>query len=268
MAEAKQAGSALPSPRIPKVMGILNIGFGSALILFGVCMGMYVAALPFISKGMIQIQKKAEADEDARRKAELKAVDDAIEAAETEAAKKELQEERKAIEARPKIMITPGMDWTQMGFNDRPFLIYSWVEVVTGLLLNVLLIVSGIGLVRRKTWGLNLGIWTGAAKIVRLLLVYSYFAVAVVPPMAQKTGEMAAKMVVQQQQAMGKKAPANLEPSLLIRIYSITYSVTAVAMILLGSIYPAILLFLLTRPGARAACDEQAPPGMELNEAW
>jgi hypothetical protein len=104
---------------------------------------------------------------------------------------------------------------------------------------------------------------------VRLVLLYSFFALVVVPVLAQSMGKVAGEMMIQQQAAIGRPAPPGIDAQMLTRIYYITYTAGAVAMIAIGSIYPAVSLWLLTRPGARAACDEsRLPPGQELNETW
>ena len=269
MADATEAGTVVPSPRIPKVLGILNIVFASGLILFGLCMGLYMVSLPAFGRAMTEMVKKAEAEAEKKRAADIKALEDAEEAAETESEKQALQEQRKAIEARPKVEIPMAMDFNKLGLNDPKFVAYYGVELTTALVLNVLMIVAGIGLVRRKMWGLSLGTWTAVAKLVRLVLVYTFFALAIVPTLAQKSGEVAGEMMIQQQRAMGRPAPPGIDAQFMVRMYYIMYTVTAVAMIVFGSIYPAISLWLLTRPGARAACDEsQLPAGKELNESW
>lgn len=269
MDDATQSMHVLPSPRIPKVLGILNIVFGSALILFGLCMGLYVSMLPAMGRAMNQMQKKAEADLETKVAAELKEIGEAEKAAETDEEKQALAEKRKAIEARPKVAIPIGMDFDKMGMNDPSFKAYYWTELATALGLNVLMIVSGIDLVRRRARGITLGIGVAVAKIVRLVAVYSFFGLVVAPTLAQKSGEMVGEMMIQQQEAMGKPAPPGMDPKVMVKVYYITYSVTAAALIVFGSIYPAISIWLLTRPGARAACDEtKLPPGQELNETW
>jgi hypothetical protein len=87
--------------------------------------------------------------------------------------------------------------------------------------------------------------------------------------MSERIGKFVGEMMIQQQQATGRPAPAGIDLKNIVRVYNITYTIGAVAMIVFGSIYPAISLWLLTRPGARAACDEkQLPPDLELNETW
>ena len=269
MADANQAGRVVPSPRIPKVLGILNIVFASGLILASLCMGAYAAMLPMLGKAMSEVQKKSEAEVEKRKQADLKAIDEEIETAKTDAEKQALDARRQSIESRPKAVIAQSMDFNKMGLNDPKLRFYGWLDALSAIAVNLAMLASGIGLVRRKAWGLSLGIGTALAKIARLVLVYGYFALAVVPPLAENLGKFAGEMITQQQSAMGRPGAPGIDTKMLTRVYYITYTIGAVAMILVGSIYPVVSLWLLTRPGARAACDEsQLPPGKELNETW
>jgi hypothetical protein len=257
----------LPSPRILKVIGILNIVFGSALILFGLCMGLYLAALPVFGKAMTEIQKQAEAKAEASRKADLEAVDAEEKAAQTEEEKRALQEKRQMIEARKVAVPITSMDFGKMGFSEPKVIGFYAADLLTAIVLDVLMIVAGVGLLQRRLWGLKLGLWTAGLKIVRLVVAQSVFALVIAPPLAEKMGRAVGTMIVDQQKAAGGQAAA-FDPALLVRTYLITFTMTAAATLVFGAIYPAISLWLLTRPGARAACDEMAPPGLELNETW
>jgi hypothetical protein len=269
MADETRAGNVIPNPRIPKVLGILDIVFASGLLLVGLCMGAMTAMQPYLNKALTDVQKKAEAQAEAKRQADLKAIEEQEKDAETEGEKLSLKADREAIEARPKAAVPPTFDFNKLRMSDPKLTAYGWVDVSSALLLNVLMLVGGIGLVRRKTWGLSLSIGTFVAKIARLVLLYAYFALVIVPPLAQTMGKLISEMMMSQQQAMGRPAPAGMGSSTLVQVYYISYTVFAVAMIVFGSIYPAIALWLLTRPGARAACDESLmPAGKELNETW
>ena len=64
----------------PKVLGILNIVFGSALILGGVCCGLYIMMLSMMSPMMIaaqnQMQQQMKTQQQAERTAELKKLEE------------------------------------------------------------------------------------------------------------------------------------------------------------------------------------------------
>jgi hypothetical protein len=269
MADVTQAGRVVPNPRIPKVMGILNIVFASCLLIIGLCMGAITLMQPYLNKAMADVQKKADAAAEKKHQADLKAIDEQEKVAETDAEKQALKAERQAIEARPKTAMPPTFDFNKLRLSDPRLTAYTWVDVTTALILNILMLAGGIGLVQRKLWGLSLSIWTYVAKITRLVLVNSYFALAIVPVLSQTLGKLVGEMMMQQQQAMGRPTPAVMSGGALVQIYYVTYTAFAVAMILFGSIYPVVGLWLLTRPGARAACDESMmPAGQELNETW
>ena len=267
MANATQGGGVLPRPRIPKVMGLLNIVIATALMLFSLYIGMYAAIMPMSNRALVEMRTKAAADIEARNQVDLKAVDEAEKTATTAAEKKALQHQRKTIEARPKVALPIGMDFEKMGLVGTRYALFSWVDVTTGLGLDVLMLVAGVGLVGRRKWAPGLGLTAAAAKIVRLVLVYGYVALAIVPPIAQGTGRMAFETVMQQQQAAGRGgAPAGLDAAFFTRIYYIMFTAMAVAMMLFGSVYPAISLWFLSRPGARAACDDSLRDDLEETE--
>src|SRR3954452_25454004 len=202
MADATQAGTVVPSPRIPKVIGILNIVFASGLILGALCMAGYAAMLPMLGKAMEGVQKQADLEVEKRKQADLKAVEEEAKTATTDVEKQSLEARRREIEARPKVQMAPGMDFNKMGMNDPKLRFYGWADALSAVVLNVAMLASGIGLVRRRRWGISLGIGTALAKIVRLVVLYSFFALAVVPTLAQNMGKFVGEMMVQQQQAM------------------------------------------------------------------
>lgn len=57
--------------------------------------------------------------------------------------------------------------------------LWNWciVEVFSGVVLNLLLLIAGIGLMRQQPWGRRLSIITYKLKIVRLLALYLFFIV-------------------------------------------------------------------------------------------
>ena len=144
-----------------------------------------------------------------------------------------------------------------LAFMGDPVMIRFYViDLVTGIPLNILMFATGIGLVNFKRWGAKWWTWTAWAKIVRLILVYSYFIVGVVPTMSAGI----ARMVVGIFEA--QKIPAGRAPSLsqLTMIYSYIYGAMGILMIVAGVIYPALSIWMLARPGAKAALTTKMPP--------
>jgi hypothetical protein len=263
MADRIQASDVLPRPRIPTTVGILNLVFGSVLILGSLMMAAYSAVLPLTSRVMTETLKRAQADYEAKRQVELKGLEAAEKAAATASEKRAIEKQRKALAARPKMELPIGMDFEKMGLSGPRFAIYAVADSASALVLDILMLAAGIGLVRRQMWGVRLGLLSAGLKIVRLVLVYGYATVAIIPPIAQGSGRVAFEAMAQQFKATGQAFPPGLNAVFFTRIYAITYTVMAVSMILFGSIYPAIVLWLLSRPGARAACEERARHGLE-----
>src|SRR5262249_34574890 len=139
MSKPMPVGGVVPTPRIPKVLGILNIVFASGLILGGLCMAAYAAMLPMIGKAMTEIQKKADAEIEKKKAADLEAIDAQEKVAKTESEKQDLESRRLEIRSRPKVTINASMDFEKMGLSDPRIKIYGWVDSLTAIVLNVLL---------------------------------------------------------------------------------------------------------------------------------
>jgi hypothetical protein len=258
-----QPPSVTPQPGVVKTIGVFNLIFGGILLLCG--MGCLNPVLPsLINQETLQIDpKKAQQvlDEDRRQRiTELKARE---QSASTPDEKAKIKEQRLAVEAsRPKVegqldfpTVNAGLAWLTR---------YVWADVATGPLLNLLMGLSGIGLILRKNWARLLGLVTAGLKIVRLLALGVLLVAVVVPKMGRALDVLADSPLgkemfdhaMERQKAQGGGPPPGPQPgpkevAQYLRAFG---NVSAVLLPCLGSIYPVITLVLLTRPGARAAC--------------
>lgn len=260
MSKTTAAGPVLPNPQGPKTIGLLNIIFASGLMLWSLCSAVSVAMMPLFSEAMkIPQQQLAKAGEQ-QRAAELQAVADQEQAATTEQEKEDLRAQRREIQRRPKPTLPPTMDMAKMGLDQPPVIATVWLDVLTSLVLNTLMIVAGVGLIRFREWGRRLSLWVAGLKILRLAIVSAAYVLVFVPVIARGVADMMADMMAQQQAAMGRgPAGGMLNYQELARIYGITYTVMYLAIGVFGAIYPAISLWVLTRPGAVAACRAGGP---------
>ncbi|MHC5540158.1 hypothetical protein ACYOEI_18210 [Singulisphaera rosea] len=248
-----------PNSRIPRTIGILNIVFASGLLICGLCTTAYVVILlPTMSRVMDATTKNLEAKHASIKKADLEAVDVEAKAAKTDEEKAAIEAKRREIEARPKPELPAQFDLKQLGMDHPKVKFYSWVDLISAFVLNLLMLASGIGLVMSRRWGLKLGVWVAAIKIIRLVLLYGFVIVEVVPVVSVGMAKLAHDTIVKQQQGTGGPAlPANFQES-LARVYSVMGTASAVGTMVFGVIYPAIMIWLLTRPGAIEACPSRS----------
>ena len=258
MTHTPQVGEELPRSRIPDAVGILNIVLAVFLIPMSLYLGWMSLPSQWTSRALAEIREKGEADLEAVRQVDLRALVEAETTATTEPQKQEFEARRKALEVRPKLSLPTEMDQERLGFGSLEYKLYSWVDVASAMLLDILLLVAGIGLLGRRTWGIRLGIATAAAKIIRLILFYGYMALAIIPLVAQGQGRMMSEMLIEEQQAAGKTTPTSVNIYESVQMFSILFTVLTIVTMIFGSIYPAIVLWLLSRSEARAACEERA----------
>jgi hypothetical protein len=254
-----------PDHRTPRVLGILNIVFAANIMACGLCMGLSVAFVPSLTRSTQELQKKLAEDLKARRLASIEELKGQEKAAKTEAEAQELREKREALQAEANRVVVAPPDMQTMGFTDPKVVAFAWVDLLTSLLLNVLMLAAGIGLVARRRWSPRLGVATASAKIVRLVLLYGFFALAIVPELSRRLARATAAMYAQQ--GAGGMPSFATSTDFLTRTLMIEYSAFAAGMIVFGVIYPAASIWLLTRPGVREAC-AGGKPEMEPNEPW
>lgn len=268
MAGAAPRGTTMPNFRTPRLLGIFNVLFATEILACGLCMGGYAVTLPLWGRVIQQAQSQTRQRFEAAKKAELVALAAREKGAKTAEERAEIAGERLRVEARPDPTAAAGMmDLNKMGMNDPALIRWTWTEVLSGLVLNAMLLASGIGLLHWKPWARSLGVWTGALKVLRLVLVYGFFIIGVVPPVSQRIGEAVSTMMAGQP-GMAPPAGAGSPAAMFTRIYTVIYSAWGVGMIVLGVIYPAVLLWLLTRPGVKVACAGTHKLPKEPNQPW
>jgi uncharacterized membrane-anchored protein YitT (DUF2179 family) len=141
------------------------------------------------------------------------------------------------------------------GMRDKNFIRFSIVDNVVGLIFGGLMFATGIGMINLKRWGARGWGYLAWVRIVSVVVIWGYFIVGVVPGYS----EAMARNILSQMASQG--APANRLPpvAFLSQIYSITFLVGAIMAMLITSIYPAISIWLLSRPGVKAAIIDQRP---------
>jgi hypothetical protein len=246
-----------PNPSAAKTIGVLNIVFGACLLLCGLCFGLYMTAAaamgPMMAVQQQQVQQQMQQAAETQRQEELKELQKREKASKDEKEKAELQARQKALQVPQPVPKLP--DMTQF-MRDARFQGYWLTDVGTGLLLNLVMLVTGIGLVGLKEWGRVTGLWVAALKILRLIVLYSFYALVIAPVMVQQFKAMMEEMT--KAVPPGGKAPRPEELGQMATVMGAMTTGTAIGMIILGAIYPVVVLIVLTRPRVKAAC--AAPP--------
>lgn len=249
----------LPKSSAAKTIGILNIVFGSILLLCVICSGlnaiMQSALGPMFGMQQQQLQQAMQQEQQQR----LEQLQEQEKAAKEEKEKQELRAKQQALRAQP----VPKMpDFAKLA-EDVRFLGYTIADVVSGFVLNVLMLISGIALVRYKEWGRKTALWVAALKIVRLVALNTFLALVLVPHITRGFTSMFQEMFDEMAKAAppGQRMPGQAEITQMGTMIGVMMTVFAVAMVILGVIYPVVVLIVLSRPRVKASCVPEASSG-------
>ena len=259
MSNALPPGYAIPKPQPVKTIGLLNIVFAALLLVMTVCSMTSMLMSPmwetYARAQQQQITQQITAQEEARKKVALDSLAEREKAAKSDAEKAQLAEERRAILARK-----PFIPDTTMGIGimrDRSFQAYAWADYLSALPLNLMMLASGIGLIKLRPWGKRLAIWTSWLKLARIAVLLAYTVLVVSPSMTRYFGKEFDKMAVGIAQSQG--GPPQRVAQIRQAMRSMTQVIGAMTTIafavtyLLAAIYPCVVIYVLNRPGSQAA---------------
>jgi hypothetical protein len=245
----------------PKIFGILNIVFGAFLILAGLCgtFGLFVqrAMAPLITAQQNQMRQSFQANQQAERDAELRKLELAEEAAQSEEAKQTIKVQRQALEATPMPVMPVIPDMSKMyAINDARVITFAVTDMLSAMVLNILMIVSGAGLLRMREWGRKTAIGMAIAKLVRLIVMQACNVFLVLPIVTKQMTEGMQEMMSQMPAGPGGAPPPQFGTQFAM-VMGTMMSASAVCVAIVGAVYPILLLWFLTAEDAKAAC--QAP---------
>ena len=248
-----------PKQELPKTLGILNVIFGVLLVLLGLCVTSALVFGPTMMGGFEKILKEAQSKVEVQQKARVKQYDDRIAGAKTDEEKKRIEAEKADVVAsQPQVKVDFSMFSRMM--TDPTIRALNYAGALTGLALHVVLLISGIGLIRLTSWGRSLGIWWAGFQIVQVLallvatIVYAF-------PIQQATTEKMLVSIQEQNVARGVGGPADAGAIKFARAMISIQAPITIIQSLVGCVYPVVLLCLLNTSGARAACQPRKPIG-------
>lgn len=235
------------------MLGTLNVLFGSVLLLAGLCCGASVAwqiaAAPMMETSQKSIQVAMREQRDRTLEMQIAELTEMEEAAETDEERADLEEQRLELEEQLNAEL-PEIDFSAL--NSTQYIAYLATDAATGLILNSLLVISGIGLLASKEWARKMALWVAGLKIIRLIAL-NLFAIAVIIPGYSKAMGKVMEQQMEVAQTPGGPAMDNMADTMSMA-YAFMFSSMAGLMILFGIIYPIVLLWILTRPKVIQAC--------------
>ena len=263
MPSQPQSQWVVPNTGIPRTFGLLNVIFGVMLLLGGIGSVAWVLMAPTFGKAMQAQRRETLAKAKAEREARIADLKKQEAAAKTEAEKEQLRTERETAESVPEPPEPPDVTiWDT--YADPRYRAYFCGEVSLGIVLNIAMIVAGAGLLATAEWGRRLAIWVAWGKIVRLVAMAVITLTLIVPMTAEYTQPSLDKIAAQAR--LGGPAMSNQ----MAQVMAILGAVGAVGFTVVGSIYPGLAIWFLTRPRARAACAGRSAekPAGKPPEAW
>jgi hypothetical protein len=251
-------GYVLPKPGIPKTFGILNIIFGVVLMLAGFCLSGFTMVMPMALEMAEKEQKTQQAKADADYKAKLKEIDDRLTAAKTDDEKKTIQVEKDTAVASPPP--TPPDISAITGMYKNPTIMgFTLGFYGSGAIMNLFLLISGIGLVRLKPWGRSMAVGLASIQILRIVGLLAVYLVVVQPVYIVEFNKM---MTAFANDPQLKNAPGNVGQSLeMAKAMTSMGGIFAVGGAIVAMIYPILTIILLSTKGAKAACQSAKPTG-------
>ncbi len=256
---ALQSGS-----RTATTLGIISVVYASLGLLTGLCCGLSSAGLGAMVQGAVVQAQTAQQQLKQIYEQQIAEIEQQIAAAENEEDKRELQKSRdELVQQQPAgNAAPPDFDEIADVMASPRLMKFATAEVVSGLLLNLWMLVTGVALSRKRRWG---RVWTSYAsilKIARLLLLYLPFMFLIWPGWVRELSTAVENVVAQSEanNPAAAKPPAGVptpqqmgqQVSLSVYVYGVIW---AAGMVVLSPIYPGILLWLLRKPNVVVACD-------------
>jgi hypothetical protein len=247
MSNTLPPGYVVPNTSLPKTTGVLNIAFASLLLIFiFIQIGMTLLS-PMLMGYAQQAIDEAQAKVAASRQQQIDALRKQEGTAETEEAKEAIRKQIQAMEAQAAQKVGPDMNVLAEQMKNPVIWIYSWTDEISALVLNVLMLVSGVGLLKLRERARRLALWVGGLKIARLVILALVQVFIVLPVTMKMQQDMMARMTA----GAGAQAQA-MQTAMKFGVAASTAMVFIGA--LFGMVWPILMIVMLTRPGSRAAC--------------
>lgn len=242
-----------PDYQTPKTFGILNVVFSILLMPCGLCLGFYAMLPPLMSLANEQIDRR-EAEQAAQRKVQVAAMIEEEKAAASDEVREGLKAKRAALEAKPIRDPDRPVFLSDPRLRDPVYIGHFAADLASGLVLNLIMLISGVGLIYLKGWGRSLAVAVSWLKIARLFALALSATLFVAPFLARVVSAIEADSIAADPKLAGTKA--EMGP-----FVGLSLTAAAWALFVFGSIYPVLTIYFLGRPSVRQACRPKRPDG-------
>ncbi|RUL86834.1 hypothetical protein [Tautonia sociabilis] len=242
---------ARPEPLTARSLGLLNIVFG-VLFLLGVGYEVgVVLTLPALGRLLEWAESQQQQQLDKAMQGQRDRFDERLKAAESDEEREVIEAERTRMELNA--YQAPNMMPFSFDFLDTPR-IRNGILAKGGvmLVLNLLLIASGIGLWKLRRWGRSLSVAV-AGLLLPALAVFAVASAREAPTIAERWSAGMTKLLLEEENL--EETPPELAEVMgryeqgMKRLFTVS-SATANG---LAALYPIAVLVVASRPGVRAA---------------
>lgn len=240
MSSAVSSVEIRPDRQTPKTLGMLNVAYGLGLIVVTLCSNFYAMLVPLLSVALDQQAARAEAQYQAR-KVEYDDLRKQEAGAATDEERKPLTEKREAMEKDQEAAVRMPRMKSLAQLRTPAILGHLVFDLASGIVLNLAMFASGIGLWKLRRWGRYLWLGTAWLKLLRLIVLATSAALIVAPTVGRAISALEAEN-------LGGATSTDAGPAVawFVTLYYLALAV-------FGSIYPLLSVWLLGLPSIRAA---------------
>ncbi|MDB5353215.1 MAG: hypothetical protein JWN86_4462 [Planctomycetota bacterium] len=259
MSTSNPAKFVIPDVSTPRTYGIMNIVFASLLLLCNLGTAGWYLVAPTFKKGMEHAQAGLNAQIETSRKNKLDTLKRAVAAATAEPEKAKAQAAVAEFEALPK----PPLNSMTMGFSaseDRRIVAFNLFDIAIAMILNLVMLISGVGLLRLKEGGRRAAVFVAGTKLVKLA-IFLIVSLAFLIPLQSKL--MEAEIAPVRAQIQGQPGGASAAFFMTPQVMAAISTSSVVLFVIIAAIYPILVLVMLTKPRVKAACQTAKASGLE-----
>jgi hypothetical protein len=245
-------GFVIPNPKGPKSIGLWSVLFSLLLLGCGVVNLGTMLAMPLIQRMLQNVETTAREQAQARQKATIDKLEADIKTIEDPEQKKPLEAQLESLKQQ-QVQKGP-MIGVPFKLMTQPTLrAFFLTDYATAVVVNGMMLASGLGLLALKEWGRKLALWTAGIKIFRLAALILVNILIVLPISMVEVKNMMEQISGQGNGNPNSKQFVGMFQSLMDAMQTLVWVFAPIAF-LLAIAFPIIVIVVLTRPASKAAC--------------